>query len=367
MVCPVPIRRPAACRRKPFTDRKPLAIYRHSIRPFQYGHLQSHLQTLNLQSPFVHDANFNVTMAVDDTYNAATVIERYHYSPYGEVTYLNPDFSVKGTQESDVGNEYLYTGRRLDPGTGIYHYRHRYYHAQLGRFVNRDPIGYLGGMNLYLFANCAPIHWTDPFGLDPTVHSAEVSASVVMKMLKEYRQFQPDKFGNLQETGARDTTLDFGRADFSLTIKWVEEDDGSKKIIDTMANVKDRTKNPFYRWDTKLETRNSSVVLFDTEDGCDQCAIFTFMGGPEIGHKGTATGEVFKWVGGDVFKYEWNSFKAGLDFEVELIICTNGESSTKVIKRGEEWDGLKEHSAWRTWRGWDSVTRTWQTEKVKKK
>lgn len=48
----------------------------------------------------------------------------------------------------DKGNalvtSYLYTGRRFDDETGNYQYRHRYYHAQLGRFVSRDPIAQQG-------------------------------------------------------------------------------------------------------------------------------------------------------------------------------------------------------------------------------
>lgn len=42
----------------------------------------------------------------------------------------------------DIDNEFLYTGRRLDPETGLQQSRYRYYHAQLGRFVNRDLAEY---------------------------------------------------------------------------------------------------------------------------------------------------------------------------------------------------------------------------------
>lgn len=68
---------------------------------------------------------------------------------------------------SDIGNEFLFTGRKLDPETGLYQYRHRYYHAQLGRFVNRDPIGYRGGMNLYAYVGGRPTRRLDPYGLKP--------------------------------------------------------------------------------------------------------------------------------------------------------------------------------------------------------
>jgi RHS repeat-associated protein len=66
------------------------------------------------------------------------------------VTVLEPDFSPDANNSSDVSNPYTYTGRRLDFESGLYYYRNRYYHAQMGRFVSRDPIGYAGGSwNLY--------------------------------------------------------------------------------------------------------------------------------------------------------------------------------------------------------------------------
>src|SRR5690606_14581690 len=64
---------------------------------------------------YTHDANFNVTAALDVS---GVVAERYQYSPYGEVTILEADFDVAGSQVSSIGNEFLYTGRRLDPETG---------------------------------------------------------------------------------------------------------------------------------------------------------------------------------------------------------------------------------------------------------
>ena len=45
-------------------------------------------------------------------------------------------------------NQVLFTGRRLDAESGLCYYRHRYYEPRLGRFTSRDPVLYLGGMNL---------------------------------------------------------------------------------------------------------------------------------------------------------------------------------------------------------------------------
>jgi RHS repeat-associated protein len=67
---------------------------------------------------------------------------------------------------SVVGNEYVFQGRRFDEESGLYYFRNRYYSAELGRFVSRDPIGFGGGdLNLYRFVGNMPIDYLDPNGL----------------------------------------------------------------------------------------------------------------------------------------------------------------------------------------------------------
>ena len=118
----------------------------------------------------LHDANYNVTALVDTT---GAVIERYEYTPYGEVTVLDADFSDDADGVSDVENPYTYTGRRFDDETGLYYYRNRYYHAELGRFVSRDPLAYWGSKwNLYEYTSSIPTTRLDPYGLEDLIAGA---------------------------------------------------------------------------------------------------------------------------------------------------------------------------------------------------
>jgi RHS repeat-associated protein len=65
------------------------------------------------------------------------------------------------------GVPFKYTGRRIDPETGLYFYRARYYSAALGRFLQTDPVGYSDDLNWYAYVGNDPTDRTDPSGDSP--------------------------------------------------------------------------------------------------------------------------------------------------------------------------------------------------------
>jgi RHS repeat-associated protein len=56
---------------------------------------------------------------------------------------------------------YGYTGRRFDSETGLWYFRARYFDSGLGRFISRDPLGYVDGMSTYR-------GYYIPMNVDPT-------------------------------------------------------------------------------------------------------------------------------------------------------------------------------------------------------
>jgi RHS repeat-associated protein len=89
------------------------------------------------------------------TNSSGSTVELYEYSVYGQVA----------ASDANIPNRFMFTGREFDADTGLYYYRARYYHPEIGRFLQTDPIGYEDGMNWYQYCKNTPLSVADPLGL----------------------------------------------------------------------------------------------------------------------------------------------------------------------------------------------------------
>jgi RHS repeat-associated protein len=69
-----------------------------------------------------------------------------------------------GSSRSAKCFRFQYTGQMWLAEAQLYHYKARAYHPGLGRFLQPDPIGFAGGMNLYAYVGNDPVNARDPWG-----------------------------------------------------------------------------------------------------------------------------------------------------------------------------------------------------------
>ncbi len=100
-------------------------------------------------------------------------VNTYNYLPFGE--------PLAAPQET-VANPFEFVGQLgvMQEGNGLDFMRARYYSPTEGRFISADPIGIVGGLNLYRYVANNPEIFVDPLGLSSLGHltPAEFEASI---------------------------------------------------------------------------------------------------------------------------------------------------------------------------------------------
>jgi RHS repeat-associated protein len=88
---------------------------------------------------------------------SGSYLNSYSYLPFGEDL----------TKTETIANPFEYVGQFgvMDEGNGLDFMRARFYTPVEGRFMNPDPIGINGGINLYQYGSNNPISFIDPDGL----------------------------------------------------------------------------------------------------------------------------------------------------------------------------------------------------------
>ena len=96
----------------------------------------------------------------------------------GDIVWLSYDRAWGGSFDSIYKQQFIdnfaiteselqpikFQGQSLDTETGLHYNRFRYYDSDVGMFISRDPIGLLGGDNVFAYAP-NPTQWIDPYGL----------------------------------------------------------------------------------------------------------------------------------------------------------------------------------------------------------
>jgi RHS repeat-associated protein len=131
------------------------------------GEAQLQTSNLKLETLFpTYDANGNIGQLIDES---GSVVAAYAYDPFGNVT------EMAGAEAAE--NPWRFSTKPVEAGTGWLYYGYRWYDAQAGRWVNRDPIEERGGVNLYGFVGNTPVGWIDVLGQFQKAYSITLNVS----------------------------------------------------------------------------------------------------------------------------------------------------------------------------------------------
>jgi RHS repeat-associated protein len=103
-------------------------------------------------SYYFHNWRGDVVAVTDESGNP---LDTYRYSAFGEV------IEQSGASDNDI----LFSSKRYHGATALSYFGARYYDASIGRFISRDPLGYIDGPNQYIYCANNPINLIDPYGL----------------------------------------------------------------------------------------------------------------------------------------------------------------------------------------------------------
>jgi RHS repeat-associated protein len=95
---------------------------------------------------------------------AGTVVWSADYKPFGEAN----------VNVSTITNNLRFPGQYFDAETGLHYNYFRDYNPVIGRYIEADPIGLTGGINLFAYVQNNPINFVDPLGLEILVCNRKV-------------------------------------------------------------------------------------------------------------------------------------------------------------------------------------------------
>ncbi|BBF86236.1 Rhs family protein [Aquitalea magnusonii] len=84
------------------------------------------------------------------------------YQAWGEAREVIAEVAAS----AGIRNPFRFQGQYHDDESGLHYNRHRYYDPEIGRFISRDPIGLMGGLNVHNYVD-SPATKIDPLGLMP--------------------------------------------------------------------------------------------------------------------------------------------------------------------------------------------------------
>jgi len=247
------------------------------------------------------------TIALTDS--SGSVIEEYSYDSYG-----------KSSDISSLGNPYMFTGRRLDDETGLYYYRMRHYNTDLGRFMQRDPIGYGDSMNLYEYVKSNPLRWTDPSGAK--IHVKDCIDDLLRS--KGVEDFSGGKSGDYWEYRADQTSTHGSSLEEETYWRMVTSDrtfifetiDQLKRVVAARLNIVSAAQSVQFEIINEFDDEGNGIPHFPPNWQIDGS------------FSGSATSAIAEWWGAGANNYTIGCFAGAILVSLRGISLELGNSFT---------------------------------------
>jgi RHS repeat-associated protein len=106
---------------------------------------------------YQYDHRGNVAAVTD---SSGKILRGYQYDAFGSI----PFSFATGQSGAAPTDDILFTGKDLDPDTGLYYFNARWYDSETGRFLSRSPFKQKVECS-YSFCENAPVLYVDPTGM----------------------------------------------------------------------------------------------------------------------------------------------------------------------------------------------------------
>ena len=115
-------------------------------------------QSNNERVYYYHNDHLGTPQRMTD--GARAIVWSADYKPFGEAM----------INVSTITNNLRFPGQYYDAETGLSYNYFRDYNSTIGRYIEYDPIGMKGGINLFSYVGNNALYWTDRLGLWRTPH-----------------------------------------------------------------------------------------------------------------------------------------------------------------------------------------------------
>jgi RHS repeat-associated protein len=200
-----------------------------------------------------YDANGNIVTLIDaDTVQVAAT---YDYDAFGrqiERVIHNSSFEILNSFTHG------FSTKPLDPLTNLHYYGYRFYSADMGRWLNRDPIGERGGQNIYSAGLNNLLLSLDIYGLATEQQYQELMTKAWQAMQRAAKAGSADQWNQRGKIGEMVLERLFERGGWKI-IKGPANNPGSIHHADVIAFKQTDTGCELMFMDNKVKNKVANV------------------------------------------------------------------------------------------------------------